>query len=73
MNMISNTADDERRTFPLREDARLIGVKNVHDVFWNPRFAVFRTVDEMDQILDQGLRHGEGFRIVSPFQGEVLM
>jgi hypothetical protein len=39
--------------FPLLEDARLIGEQAILDVIGQPRLAMFRAVDEMDQVLDQ--------------------
>jgi len=51
--MIVHSTDHECRTFPLLEDARLIGEQAIPDVIGQPRLAMFRAVDEMDQVLDQ--------------------
>ena len=55
VDVIFHAADDQRGTFPLFEDARLIGPKVLANVSGNPCLPVFRAVDEMDQVLDQGL------------------
>jgi hypothetical protein len=53
VNVILGGPDDQRGTVPVIEYARLIRIEFVAGFEGNPRLAVFRAVDEMDQILDQ--------------------
>ena len=53
--VIFDTADYESGTFQLSEYTSLVCEKTVTNIFRNPRLAVFRAVDKMDEVRDQGL------------------
>ena len=58
MNVIFGTADYECGAFPLLEYTSLIGEKTLTGMFGNPQLAMFGAVNQMDKVLDEGLRHG---------------
>ena len=51
----------------------MVGVEPVANALGNPWTPVLGAVDEMDQVLDQGLGHLDALRVVSPFQGFVCV
>ena len=55
--MILDATDHESRTLPLLEDACLIGKQGIPDVIGQPRLAMLRAENQIDQILDQRLWH----------------
>ena len=57
MNVVLGAADNERGTIPLSENACLIRVKFFFEFFGNPGLSMLCAGDEVDQVLDKGLRH----------------
>jgi len=73
VDVIFDTADYECGTFPLPEYTSLVCEKTFTDIFGNPRLAVFRAVDKMDEVLDQGLCHCRAAPICLALSGLVFV
>ena len=58
MHMILDPADHQGRTVPFPKDARLVLEQVSLVSLRNPSLTVLGAVDQMHQILDEGLGHG---------------
>src|SRR5437867_2600120 len=58
MHMIVDAADDDGGAIPFLEDAGLVCEESITDLQRNPRHPILGAVDQMQQVLDQRLRHG---------------
>jgi hypothetical protein len=73
MYVVFHAADDQGGTFPVFENARLVGPKAFADVFGNPCLPVFRAADKVDQVLDQRLRYGGASPVCFALPGLVFL
>ena len=69
MDMILRATDDERWAVPFLINPRLVREESIAVSAGKPGLKLLGAVDQMNQILDEGLRHRPIPPTVAPFQG----